>query len=203
MVLAYWRSTLSTSMQITKVTHPALPLTNKENHLSNPKQNHLNEGQTDRPRISPSPDCVQRVETLQHVLHDWGHNLQVIWDQLFWLDTSTQFQKTTFQGWLVPRFPKIIFNVQREFEHKANWVNIFMLLHLPAWMMKWIIFLAIWRVDVVKVVFIYLLNVHQQVRPKSVSPYHPSPRKDCSSGKQFQSKIYPLSWNTHPTITPE
>ncbi len=54
-------------------------------------------------------------------------------------------------------------------------------------------FLAIWRVDVVKAVFIYLLNVHQQVRPKSVSPCHPSPSKDFTFGKQFQSKISPLS----------
>jgi hypothetical protein len=51
--------------------------------------------------------------------------------------------------------------------------------------------------------FICLLNVHQQVRPKSVSPYQPSPSKDYSFGKQFQSKISPLSSDGHPTITPE
>ncbi len=93
--------------------------------------------------------------------------------------------------------------LRREFEHKPNWVHIFMLLHLPAWMIKWIIFLAIWRADVLKAVFIYLLNLHQQVRPKSVSPCHPSPSKDYSFGKQFQSKISPLSSDSHPTITPE
>jgi hypothetical protein len=78
-----------------------------------------------------------------------------------------------------------------------------MLLHLPAWMMKWIIILAIWREDVVKAVFFYLLNIHQQVRPKSVTPCHPSPSKDYSFGTQCQGKISPLSWDCHLTITPE
>ncbi len=52
-------------------------------------------------------------------------------------------------------------------------------------------------------IFFYLLNIHQQVRPKSVTPCHPSPSKEYSFGKQCQGKMSPLSWDCHPTITPE
>ncbi len=82
-----------------------------------------------------------------------------------------------------------------EFESKPNWVHIFMLLYLPAWIMKWIILLTIWREDVVKAAFFYLLNIHQLVRPKSVTPCHPSPSKDYSFGTQCQGKMLPLSWD--------
>jgi hypothetical protein len=80
--------------------------------------------------------------------------------------------------------PYLSFELQGEFESKPNCIHFLVLLHLPAWMMKQIMFLHIGRENVVKAALFYLLYVHQKVRPKSVIPWHPSLRKDYSLGTQ-------------------
>ncbi len=65
-------------------------------------------------------------------------------------------------------------------------------------MMKQIISSTLWTGDVVKAALFYLLNVHQQVRPKSVILWHPSLRKDYSPGTQCQGKLSSLPLDSLP-----
>ncbi len=51
--------------------------------------------------------------------------------------------------------------------------------------------------------FVLSPKCRQQVRSKSITPCDPSPSKDYSFGKQFQSKVSPLLSDSHPTITPK
>jgi hypothetical protein len=57
--------------------------------------------------------------------------------------------------------PAIEYYSQGKFGSKQNCIYISMLLHLPVWMMKKLLFLTIWIEDFMKAALIYLLNVHQ------------------------------------------
>ncbi len=85
-------------------------------------------------------------------------------------------------------------SVRSSFKSKPNCIHILMLLHLTAWMMKQIIFLATWKDDVVKADLSHLLNVHQQMRPKSPTPWLLFLSTDYSLRTEWEGKLSSLSW---------